>query len=558
MTSSLILCSILAFAAQAPSQSLDPQPAESRLDRVTVYSGQALVERVFEFQSTSTGPVRVLVSPLPMSAAIDSFQTRVEGGNVVVQGLELRERTGELDEGARQSLRDQLEAVQRQRRVLESEAKAITASRGVLDAVISSLASGGLARFEGMSLAEVMEYVDQQSAALDRRAAAREESERQLLARQEDLDKQLGGRRSNVQPYREAHISLFFQQPGTATVRVLYTTYGASWEPAYDVRVDPSLENISVGLIGRVQQSTGEDWVDARVLLSTSQPQLGLDPPSLPARWGQILSKGGRISTAESQRLHALGYVDKEADSSGAYAATARGFSADDAMSVAAPTVSVQDYGLSQQFALPDRVTLNSGDDLRQFKLADLPLEVRPERYVVPSLSELCYLRAEVTSESDAPLLPGPAQIYLGPDFLGESSFPLLRQGDSTMLNLGLDPNLTFEFRKVTDDRESPGLFSSTIRRVRLFESEFKLSAASRGPIELYIEEVLPVSQDERLKIEAYRMHPGALESEEDLLARKERGVWRWRVNLDPGAKLKMRWGYEFRHNEKYIPHIDE
>ena len=60
-------------------------------------------------------------------------------------------------------------------------------------------------------------------------------------------------------------------------------------------------------------------------------------------------------------------------------------------------------------------------------------------------------------------VLPGVARIFLGPDYLGESSFPLLRQGDSTTLNLGIDPNLIVEYEVVLDQREEPGLFSSEL-----------------------------------------------------------------------------------------------
>lgn len=46
----------------------------------------------------------------------------------------------------------------------------------------------------------------------------------------------------------------------------------ASWEPAYDVRVDSASQSLSLVYYGAVRQSTGEDWANCRVSLSTAKP----------------------------------------------------------------------------------------------------------------------------------------------------------------------------------------------------------------------------------------------------------------------------------------------
>ena len=212
---------------------------------------------------------------------------------------------------------------------------------------------------------------------------------------------------------------------------------------------------------------------------------------------------------------------------------------------------------MTQQFALPNRISLSAGTEPRQFRLVDVPLEVRPERYIVPSLSEQAFLRAEVTSEASAPLLPGAARIFLGPDYLGESSFPLMRQGDSTMLNLGIDPNLSVAYEMILDQRDSPGVLSSTVRHNYLYEAKLKLSASAKNEVEVLVEEVLPISQDDRIKIAPYKMQSGYLDTEQDKQDREERGVWRWRIKMRPGAENTRRWGYVASFNEKLTPSID-
>lgn len=548
----------LAFSALPQAQ--EPVSTPSRLDRVTIYSGQAMVERVLEVRVDEPGAVSVRVGPMPMTADKESFQTRIQGASAVLQGLEVRQRTGQLDEGARDGLRRQVAALQDQVRGMEAEKRAIMAGKQMLDAMISSVGKDGLNGYSGMTIENVFSFVTTQSAALDEREQTHDQMRDAVLDEIADLQKQLGGYAGAVRPYQEVDLTLFFQRPGTAQIRLLYLVSGAAWEPIYDLRLDPELTNVDVGLVGRIYQQTDEDWNDVQVLLSTAQPQLGLDPPDLPRRFARVWElnrdRGMASSPAEASRMD-LGYVDEKlaqqdflAGLSGDTASVRDSFRA-------APVVSVQDYGLSQQFALPNRISLTAGTEPRQFRLVDVPLKVRPERYIVPSLSQQAFLRAEVTSGASAPLLPGVARIFLGPDYLGEASFPLMMQGDSTVLNLGIDPNLSVVYEQVLDQRDSPGVLSSTVRHNYLWQAKLKLSASAKREIEVLIEEVLPIAQDDRIKISPYKMHAGYLDTDQDKQDREERGIWRWRVTMRPGAESTLRWGYVAAFHEKLTPSID-
>ena len=554
MPASAFLAGLLAVLASP--QGGEPISVESQLDRVTVYSAQAMAERVLQVTATEPGAVTVRVGPLPMTADRESFQTRVQGASAVLQGLEVRQRTGELQQSERDQLRLRIAAVQADLRALDAERRAIVAGQGMLEAVVNSVGKEGLTGYSGMTLENVFSFVTAETAKLDAREQIYERERDSLQLQIRDLEQQLGGRARAARPYQEVDLSLFFQRAGTAEVRLLYLVRGTSWEPVYDLRLDPGLTGVDVGLVGRIYQQTDEDWENVQVLLSTAQPQLGLDPPELPRRWARVYQPEryrGPSDVAPSAgiaQLSELGYVEESA-------VDKRGREADKLGFVAAPTVSVQDYGLSQQFALPERVSLRSGTEPRQFRLADVPLEMRPERYIVPSLSQQAYLRAEVISEAEAPLLPGTARVFLGPDYIGESSFPLLRQGDSTLLNLGIDPNLVVEYQVVLDQRDEPGLFSSELRHNHWYEARLKLSASAREDIEVLIEEVLPVPQDDRIRISPYKMAAGALDSAEDLKDREEKGVWRWRMSMKPGQETALRWGYTAAFNEKYTPVID-
>ncbi len=541
-----ILLMIPLGLAQAP----EAQTVDSHIDRVTVYAGQALVERSFAVEASEPGPVTVVLGPLPVGADPSSFQAKLDAGSAVVQGLQMQRRSGELAGTERDRLRARLDALADQVRELGSEAAAIEAGQGVISAATSAVQKWE--QLDPAVLSQLLDFVSEKSSELDQREISRERELKRLRAEIEDLERQLGGRGSAARPYQQARVNLFFERAGQSRLRLQYLVHGASWRPIYEVRLDPGLTRVDVGLTGEIRQSTEEDWEDAVMVLSTARPHVGLDPPVLPKRW---VSLGWSEKRRGRAMLSELGYVGADTAAMAPSAGVAyEAEDLDEEAFEAAPVVSVQDYGLSQQFTLPERVTVPADDEPKTFPLVQVPLDVHPERYLLPSLSLEAYLRAEVTSAADAPLLPGEARIFLGPDFLGKAGFPMLRPGDSTWLNLGLDPNLVVEYEQVLDERDEPGVFSDTVKLRRAWETTLKLSASAPKPVTILVEEALPVSRDERIVITPEGMQPAALAGEEDLEDREEKGLWRWRLKLRPGQEATVRWGWSAAFDEDLSP----
>ncbi|HEX9794634.1 MAG TPA: DUF4139 domain-containing protein [Planctomycetota bacterium] len=538
----------LIFAVLAAAAAQDPEPGATRrlrpdLDRVTIYAGQAMVERTATVTATMTGSHGVVLGPFPLDASVESFQARVDEGPARFLDLEVRQVVGNsLDGSDRESMAARLENLRAERRALDTDLAGVEAGKELVSAVIRSVESGkDGGAFVAASAAEGMlplyDFVRERTRELDRETAAYEVSSRSLDARIRELEEKLGtGPGGRLERFQEVHVSLHFPRPGTARLRVSYLVKQASWRPSYEVRVAPDLTGVTVGLVAEVRQRTGEDWDEALVLLSTSTPSVGLDPPRLPARWVDSARPVPATARADSisRRL-----TDDAGDGP-----------------VAAPEVEVHDFGLSAQFELPLRKTVRSDGEAHRFQLRTIPLQVRPERYVVPSLSTWAYLRAEVALGGDAPLLAGAAKVFLGPDFLGEASFPLLRPGDTTTINLGIDPNLTVEYSTVTDERDEPGFLASTVRITRVFRADLRLSASASGAVDVLVEEALPVSRNSDFEVTPTQVQPSPLRDPAALIEQRERGVYRWRFTLAPGQRQSLRWGYVLAFDEELEPQL--
>ncbi|MDP6850739.1 MAG: DUF4139 domain-containing protein, partial [Planctomycetota bacterium] len=341
-------------------------------------------------------------------------------------------------------------------------------------------------------------------------------------------------------------------------LRASYLIGGASWRPTYTVRVSPDLTGVTVGLVAHLVQKTGEDWEDAEILLSTSTPSIGLDPPALPVRVFRLLREVVSVRERLEQDKVVLGaemaFEDANEDSVIGLAGGAGGSK----KFLAAPEVQVQDLGLTALFQLPERKTLPSDGEPYRFRIREVPLDVRPERYVVPTLSSQAFLRARVQLSGDAPLLPGTAKIFLGPDYLGESQFPVLRPGDSTTIHLGIDPNLSVQWETVLDERDNPGLLSSTVTLSRVYRAMLKLSSNAPGDIEVVMEEAIPLSRTSSLKVSPTELRPAPIRNKETTRLRKEKGIFRWRISMAPGQGQNIYWGYDLEFDEDINPVLAE
>jgi len=223
-----------------------------------------------------------------------------------------------------------------------------------------------------------------------------------------------------------------------------------------------------------------------------------------------------------------------------------------------APMVEAIDYGITTQFFMPGKVDVAKNNEVHRFSIRTIPLEVEPERYIVPSQSEFAYLRAEVKHTGDSVLLAGTAKIFLGPDYLGESSFPLLRQNDSTMLNLGIDPNLDVDYVTIEDFRDDPGSFSllSTSTITRRYSSNLRLSPAAQSKITVVVEEGMPRSNSDGIEVEIGELVPSVIDTDEAVAKQVEQGLYRWSFVLHPGETKKVRWGYELSFDEDSAPWV--
>ena len=550
----LCLSSLLLLGADLNAQQ-DILHLESEIDRVTVYPGFALIERLVDVPAQQVGSDFVVaLGPLPRSAQPNSFQTQLGGDALAVQGLEMRSRVAAVANSAKtDAMQQQLDDLQQQLIVFNAKKTGIQlqiqALRNMADYENQSATSQwGLPGGVSESLEFLRAQMTIFNGALQRNDAAIASVDQQM----KDIVIQINGVRSDPnEKTRELRINCFAQRAEAAQIRVTYLVSDASWQPSYDVRISPDMTGVSVKSMGQVNQRSGEDWQGVRLVLSTSMPQIGLDPPEVPSL---IVSEIEEPVIEDAEVIGIAGGAGGKFGGRGG----GRNPSAPGSL-VSAPSAEAVDYGITTQFIMPGRLDVAMNGEAHRFSIRTIPLEVEPERYIVPSQSDNAYLRAEVTHTGDSVLLAGTAKMFMGPDYLGESSFPLLRQNDSTILNLGIDPNLEVVYETLEDYLDEPGSFSlsSTSSITRRYRASLRLAPSVKGAVVVVVEESLPISNSDKVEVEVGEISPEAIESDKAMAERKEKGTYQWRFTMNPGESKEVRWGYELSFDEDLSPTVE-
>lgn len=97
-----------------------------------------------------------------------------------------------------------------------------------------------------------------------------------------EIEQEINTRRSlPVKNYTEVEVELDVEKAGTTNFTFSYITPNASWKPYYDMRSSGIGASMQLEAKGLVTQSTGEDWKNVELVLSTNDPYDNTQEPRM-------------------------------------------------------------------------------------------------------------------------------------------------------------------------------------------------------------------------------------------------------------------------------------
>ncbi|MCO5168430.1 MAG: DUF4139 domain-containing protein [Planctomycetes bacterium] len=184
-------------------------------------------------------------------------------------------------------------------------------------------------------------------------------------------------------------------------------------------------------------------------------------------------------------------------------------------------------------------VDVPSDGALHNVPLLSAQAPVRTTLVVVPRESDEPVRMATLTNPLEAPLLAGPAEVYLEDEFLVTAPLRTVPTGGELTVGLGLEPGLKVA-RNTFFEEKTTGLLGGGL----VLEHKVVVDLASRlaAPAEVEVREVVPVKADDEQAVSVGKEHA---DPPWELLHRQEdgsvlRGGRRWRLTLKPGEERKL------------------
>jgi len=354
-----------------------------------------------------------------------------------------------------------------------------------------------------------------------------------------------------------------------ASLLLTYMVSGASWSPSYDLRVDTSATKggeLSLAYLGLVVNSSGEDWANCRLALSTAKPSSAGMPPAPPRRmirWQPVpmapKRKGG-FGGGGARRGLAMGAPPPrmEVPMQALMAERRLSFSAsealnfdeefvddDDADEVLTATVAQGGAGTAA-FSIERVVTIESDSKPHRVAIAMLNFSPSLNYFATPSLEPAFYLQMKARNTSSYPLLASDkVSVFLDGSFVTTTKLKDVYPSEEFTTFLGTDPAIKVEHQQLAKENKSAGWTGKSKSTTHRFVT--KLSNTKAVPVQLTVVEVLPKPVEEKIKVElvapaAKELSEGA--SGERVQQNKTTNNIVWSLELAAGGKRDIPFEY--------------
>jgi uncharacterized protein (TIGR02231 family) len=490
--------------------------AAPSVSSVVVFPDRAQVTRT-QTVTCDGGSTLARFEELPPAADPASFRARAE--RATVEGLLASERTRQARYGTER------ERLEKQRVELERELTALGRAREralALDALGSSFTEVSLARIRREFIEpkpDTRAWTTALDTALGSRVRAAGELEAQAAklrvasrALAEVRVQEMRTVAASERIDRSVEVRLDCPAGTQARVELTYLVGGASWKPAYEARAEEQGRAVELSTYATVKQGTGEDWKDARLVLSTAVPDENATPPEL--RPLEVYSEERK----EERKVLVRREEYQEHAKTGA--TTPSG----------GESLRATAQGLSVQLAVPERADVPGDGSEVRLRVARTRLQASFAWRTIPKLHPVVFRVARLTNTAPFPLLPGAVDVFRQTGFLGRQPLERVAQGAPFELTFGIEEGLRVERQVVEEVARDAGYFSGK-KRFR-YAYRFAVANYRKSPEELEIAEHVPVSEldDVKVELDAKKTTAGyALDAAD--------GIATWKLKLAPADK---------------------
>jgi len=286
---------------------------------------------------------------------------------------------------------------------------------------------------------------------------------------------------------KQIWVKVSLTQAQNVRINLKYLVYDASWTPFYDIRSNDIGEDIDFVLKANITQSTGVNWDNVELTLSTGNPINSAIKPELydwrlsladalprPMYKPQMAADAVAFSKMETRNINGLvaGAVPPEVEK--------------------VEQVNNVQYVIARAFSIA-----SDGD----FKIVEIQRNSAKANYryvTVPKLDTKAYLIASVKDWDSYLLLSGEANIFLKGDYVTKTYIEPQSIDDSLEISLGNDEGIKVE-RKMVKELTSKKSFGGSKNYMQGYDITVRNSKSKA--IKIDILDQVPLSSDKDIQV---------------------------------------------------------
>lgn len=510
---------------------------------VTVYRSGA--EMVHTATATlKEGSNELVIDQLGNSIDVNSIQVKVSDG-ITILGTEFSNNhlTSPVKTARVKLLEDSLEVLNKS---IKKQAWLMSNFTSLIDVLKANKDIKGTQT--GLSIVELMKFMDYyktKSIELETELLQLQDKSEKLKESKDKVQKELEEEK-NKNTSTTGLITLQLQVATAAkyTFEVSYIALNASWNPFYDLRVDDIKNPIKLVYKANISQTTGIDWKQVKLSLSTANPnQSGTAPQLNPWFLGYVYPHQNRMlmaspGAASEIRIRGTGSFQADEALEGKVAGIQVNKKLEDYVSVSDNTLNVS-FDIDILYDIPT----NGKEQTAVLKMYQVPATYKHS--AIPKLDKDAYIIADILDWEKLNLLPGDANVILEGTYTGKTYIDPNTSQDTLSLTLGKDKRVAVKRDKLVDYSSVKFLGSNKLQK---FTYEITVKNNKKDGINLDLKDQFPLTTNKDIEVE---LIDGGGAS-----ANKDTGVLNWLVTIPAGESKKFRFTYSIKYPKDKVVNV--
>lgn len=537
------------------------QTLQSSITAVTVFSDRAAITRTAQI-NLEAGEHRLLFDLLPDT--IDQKSIQVSGlGNAILSNVKFKkefyveipdEEENKEIYTEKKRITDEVDKVLQIIARLDKEKKLI---EDIAKKVTTPTEKGDPTELDPAKWSKLIDFYREKTIAIDAESFAAQEEKLNLNAQKKRIENKINelGNQKNKEK-RQVEVIVEMKSAGDLVLELSYIVRNASWIPVYDMRVNTERKQMNITYNAIIKQSTGENWDEVKLKISTAKPQVSGNEPKLnPWRidvamvyqeiqdnirmGGGGLKKSASIAQNINVQNQLLSVPASDMDRMLA-----------EPQIMEKPSTQVETNATAVFFAISGNHTIKSDntDHKVTILVEDFPAHFRYS--ATPKLSPYAYLKARVTNTSAYPFLAGETNVFLDNNFVANANMEAVAPSEEFWTFLGIDEGMKVEHKFLKKYEKQEGGFISKKTKLIVYEYQIKVKNHKKTQEEIVIWDQLPISQNANIKV--HLIEPMYKEDTETL-KKNEFEALKWFYKPKPMEEIliNFKFSVEYPHDSQ-------